>query len=119
MHTHTKGACLGGVLCKSPTKRQGCHVIFAHQPRTALCVLDQNRSQGSGSERQAGSYHADLQPPVGRREEERGDVVGVRELQQPVSEARFVPANRNHAGVGRSGLFGPESNNMDRRLGCR
>lgn len=26
-------------------------------------------------------YHADLQPTVGRREEERGDVVGIGELQ--------------------------------------
>lgn len=37
-------------------------------------------------------YHADLQPAVGGCEEERGDVVGVGELQQPLPEPGLVPA---------------------------
>lgn len=39
-------------------------------------------------------YHADLQPTVGGREEEGSDVVGVSELQQPLSEPGLVPAGR-------------------------
>lgn len=42
-------------------------------------------------------YHANLQPAVGGCEEEGGDVVGVGELQQPLSEPGLVPAGtRRH-----------------------
>lgn len=43
-------------------------------------------------------YHADLQPAVGCCEEERGDVVGISELQQPLSEPGLIPASGKRHG---------------------
>lgn len=41
-----------------------------------------------------GHYHADFQPTVGSRKEEGSDIVGVGELQQPLSEPGLVSAER-------------------------
>lgn len=77
--------------------RQTEHQVRSFSFLTTL--YDNARTQRTKSRADAGSdgslvhrYHADLQPAVGGCEEKGGDVVGVGELQQPLSEPGLVPA---------------------------
>lgn len=53
------------------------------------------RSAADAAWLQMHGYHADLQPAVGGCEEEGRDVVGIRELQQPLPEPGLVPEGRH------------------------
>lgn len=79
--------------------------------RSCICVClmfqlhTPNRIPRPGTHSGGDTCHADFQPPVGCREEEGGNVIGVRVLQELLLEPGLIPGGRAGDGKKRVGLM--------------